>query len=166
MSSKVLATRWSALRPQVLDRAVSFEEIGYREARLFVGPHTPSVSIDEAHEACDQALFEAAQEASQSNWDAQGAEAVSGSTVAQAVAFLDVLPTALPRPDISVHPDGEVAFEWSARPGWVVTVSVNEWGRLSYAALLGPARVHGVELLLDALPEGVVVVLRRLYAAR
>lgn len=110
-------------------------------------------------------LLDAFEEASRPNWDGYGAYPVSGITVAHARAFLDLLPSTLPRPEISPHPDGELAFEWSFAPRRLLTVSVNESGRLSYAALFGQARLHGTEFLLDAMPEAVALALRRLHAA-
>ena len=109
---------------------------------------------------------EAADEASRPDWDGYGVCAVSEATLAQALALLDLLPSALPDPEISAHPDGEIAFEWSLGPRRVLTVAVNESGRVSYAALFGSARQHGSEHLLGVLPDPVGQALRRLYSLR
>jgi hypothetical protein len=123
------------------------------------------VSIDETYNECLGSLLEVFGEASRPNWDGYGAYPVSGATLAYALEFVDLLPSALPRPEISAHPDGELAFEWSVGRRRLLTVSINESGRLSYAALFGQARLHGTEFLLDALPEPVALALRRLYSA-
>lgn len=164
MTSAVLSAHWSEALRTASDRAVSQEATRSRRARKFVSHGTPSVSVDQAYEECLESLREAAEEASRPNWDGYGAQPVSGATMAQALAFIDLLPSTLPRPEISPHPDGELAFEWSLDSRRVLTVSVNEWGRLSYALLFGHARLHGTEVLLDALPEAVTLALRRLYA--
>ncbi len=164
MSSAVLPAHWSEALPTASDRAVSQEAKRSRRVRRFVGHVTPSVTVDEAYDECLESLLEASEEASRPNWDGYGAYPVSDATLAQALAFLDLLPSTLPRPEISPHPDGELAFEWSFGPRRLLTVSVNESGRLSYAALFGQARLHGTEYLLDALPEPVALALRRLYS--
>lgn len=164
MTSAVLPAHWSEALRTASDRAVSKEATRSRRARKFVSHDTPSVSVDQAYDECLESLREAAEEASRPNWDGYGAQPVSGATIAQALAFLDLLPSTLPRPEISPHPDGELAFEWSLGSRRVLTVCVNEWGRLSYALLFGYARLHGMEVLLDALPEAVTLALRRLYS--
>ena len=164
MTSGVLAADWSEVLQTASDRAVSQEAKRSRLVRKFVRHATPSVSVDQAYEECLRALREAFEEASRPNWDAYDAHPVSSATLAQALTFLDVLPSMLLRPDISAHPDGELAFEWFFGPRRLLTVSVNESGRLSYAALLGRARLHGTEFLLDALPEPIARALRRLYS--
>jgi len=165
MSSAVLFADWSEILEIASDRAISEEAKQSRHVRKFIFDMTPSVSIDEAHKESLDSLFDVFKEASRPNWDGYGASPVSAATVAQARAFLDLLPSTLPRPEISPHPDGELAFEWSFGPRRLLTVSVNESGRLSYAALFGHARLHGTEFLLDAMPEAVAFALRRLYAA-
>lgn len=166
MTSAVLPADWSEILQVASDRAVSEEAKQSRHVRQFVGQVTPSVSIDEAYKESLDLLLDAFEEASRPNWDGYDAYPVSGATVAQARAFLDLLPSTLPGPEISPHPDGELAFEWSFGPRRLLTVSVNESGRLSYAALFGHARLHGTEFLLDAMPEAVALALRRLYAAQ
>ena len=165
MTSAVLPADWSEILQVASDRAVSEEAKQSRHVRRF-GQVTQSVSIDEAYKESLDLLLDAFEEASRPNWDGYGAYPVSGVTVAQARAFLDLLPSTLPRPEISPHPDGELAFEWSFGPRRLLTVSVNESGRLSYAALFGQARLHGTEFLLDAMPEAVALALRTLHAAQ
>ncbi len=112
-----------------------------------------------------EALRSATADASHFDWDGQGGYPVSRATLEHALTFLELLSSTLPAPDISAHPDGELAFEWSLGPRQILTVSLNESGRLSYAALYGPARQHGTELLLDSLPDSIAHALRRLYPA-
>jgi len=163
MTSAVLPAHWSEDLQRASDRAVSQEARRSRRVRKFVG-QTPSVSIDQAYDECLESLREVSAEASRPNWDGYGAYPVSDATLAQALAFLDVLPSTLPIPEISPHPDGELAFEWSFGQRRLLTVSVNESGRLSYAALFGQARQYGTEFLLDTLPDPVALALRRLYS--
>jgi hypothetical protein len=129
-----------------------------------LGDVTPSVSVDEKKRGQLEALRAVYEEASLPGWDGYGAEPVSKAILAQALAFLDILPSTSPSPDVSAHPDGEVAFEWYFGRGRVLSVSVNEAGRLSYAALFGYSSQHGTEFLLDSLPEAIALALRRLYS--
>lgn len=165
MTGTVLAVEWSETVQTASDRSVSEEAKRARRGRRLLGHDTPSISVDEPYADCLAALREAAEEASRPDWDGYGGHPVSEATLAQALAFLDLLPTTLPGPEIAPHPDGEIAFEWWSGPRSSLTVSVNEMGRLSYAALFGPARQHGTEFLLDALPDPIARALRRLYAA-
>ena len=164
MTSAVLRADWSEILEAASDRSISEEAKQSRHVRKFISDVTPSVSIDEAYNESLDSLLDAFKEASRPNWDGYGAYPVSGATIAQARALLDLLPSTLPRPEISPHPDGELAFEWFFGPRRLLTVSVNESGRLSYAALFGNARLHGTEFLSDALPEAVALALRKLYA--
>lgn len=157
----------AVLRLSVLSAAVSQQERPWgRWFRVSASTDdTPSVSLDEARNELLWALRAASDEASQPGWDGYDASPVSGSTVAQALAFLDLLPSALMKPEISAHPDGELAFEWYVGPRWLLTVSINESGRLSYAGLFGLARVHGTEWLLDSIPQTVALAFQRLHRA-
>jgi len=155
---------WSDL-VDVRNRAISERAKG---PRLLVGTSqvpsdvTPSVSVDQRKREQLDALRDVYEEALVPGWDGHGAEPVSKATLAQALAFLDILPSTSPSPEMSAHPDGELAFEWYFGRGRVLSVSVNETGRLSYAALFGYSSQHGTEFLLDGLPEAIALALRRL----
>jgi hypothetical protein len=165
MSIGMLAADWTDLVSAASDRAISVE--ARRSNRLMRAPanETPSVSVDEAYDSF-RALFRASQEAAEPDWDGHGGRPVSAATVAQALAFLNVLPRSAPQPEFSAHPDGELAFEWSFGPRRILTISVNEFGRLSYAALIGHNRQHGTEFILDKLPSSITLVFQRLYSAK
>lgn len=151
---------WSAGGQTVSDRSISQGAKGVRRRRWLMRSDTPSVWVDQVY----MALRETAEEASRPNWDGYGASAVSDTTVAQGLALLDLLPSTVPAPEVSAHPDGELAFEWWLGPHRALTVSINEMGRLSYAAMFGAARQHGTEYLVDVLPDPLLQVFRRLYA--
>jgi len=157
------ALAWGDLS-DVRNRAISESAARPGLGEAVVEPDaTPSVSVDEKRRQELEALRDAYEEASLPGWDGHGAEPVSKATLAQALAFLDVLPSTSPSPGMSAHPDGELAFEWYVGRGHVLSISVNEAGRLSYAALFGYSSQHGTELLLDSLPEAIALALRRLY---
>lgn len=102
-------------------------------------------------------------DASQPNWDGYNALPVSQNTLDMARFFLDLFDSTLEKPDVSVHPDGEMAFEWYYGPRRVLTVAINEFGRLSYAAMFGKeAQKHGTEYMLGKVPDDISSALRRL----
>ena len=51
-------------------------------------------------------------ECSNRNWDGYGAEPISNEAAADAIVFLRLLPSALPRPEIVPEPDGDIGLEW------------------------------------------------------
>lgn len=120
-----------------------------------------SAKYVEAH----QALVSACEEASRENWDGYGARPFALQASAAADRFLRALPTTAPSPEISVDPDGEIAFEWYLGPRRVLSVSVGSTNQLTYAALLGPNIVHGTETFVDELPPSIVANLSRLLSS-
>src|SRR5438105_2938375 len=51
-----------------------------------------------------------------------------------ALRFLLALPTYLPAPELALDEDGEVSFDWRGSGGRLLTATLREDGRLSYAA--------------------------------
>ncbi len=123
---------------------------------------TPS-AMEQAHYDLIKTLFEVREEAKGQDWDGYGARQVDDATVAKALDVVDRLPKIFPRPEISAHPNGEIAFEWYVGPRQILTVSVNKSGRLLYAALYGQSRLYGREFLIDGIPGQIERALRRLY---
>lgn len=101
-------------------------------------------------------------DALEENRDGYGAKPVDPDSFLMAVRLFHSLPRMLPLPDVSVDPDGEVAFEWYVEPRRSFSVSVGADGVLTYAGLFGSAKVHGTEHLVDELPETIRWNLHRL----
>lgn len=95
------------------------------------------------------------------NWDGDDALPVAPSTVEYAKHFLRLLPSRVAEPDIYAEPDGEIAFEWDCGPRKVFSVSIGRDGTLTYAGLFGPFKSHGVETMVDRIPEVVRIGLDR-----
>ncbi len=123
-----------------------------------------SVSIDDVRRELRRALAVAASEASTADWDGYGAKAVSASAISHAAELLDSLPTTVPPPDISIHPDGEVGFFWTRGKRLSVAVSISPTGLVSFASLHGHRRLHGSEYLVNGLPSSLALVLRQLHS--
>ena len=109
-----------------------------------------------------RAIDETADECRVDNWDSYGAQAVRSGALSQARRFARVLPPEFPPPDVGVDPDGEVSFEWDLAPRQVLSVSISQEGRLSFAALFGEERIHGTEYLRATVPPFILMSLKRL----
>jgi hypothetical protein len=98
------------------------------------------------------------------DWAGEGAEPVMLADLLAAERFLRTLPTLLPRPEVSVDPDGEFAFEWYNSDRDVLSVSIGRQGKISYAARFGKNRTHGTEYFGDELPSVITANLERLFS--
>ncbi|HEU4559153.1 MAG TPA: hypothetical protein VFS20_14930 [Longimicrobium sp.] len=90
-----------------------------------------------------------------------GFDAVSTASFLTAERFLEALPTNLPKPEVSIDPDGEMVFEWVGAPRRAFSISFGAGGRLTYAGLFGPSTTHGVEYINDGLPRELVAKIQR-----
>jgi len=123
-----------------------------------------SVTLGASYREVSSALEEAYEEHSSENWDGYGAKAISPASYNLAFRFLETLPLSLPAPQVSVEPDGEIAFEWYMGPRRVFSVSVGAHGDLSYAGLFGRSTAYGTEFFGDELPQKIVENLDRLFS--
>jgi hypothetical protein len=103
------------------------------------------------------------EESARENWDGYGALPAQVAAYDYAVALLASLPAMIPTPDISVDPDGEIAFDWFWESRLTFSISISADGRLSYAGLFGPNRTHGAEQFSGALPGTISGGLARLF---
>ena len=108
------------------------------------------------------ALIEACSRASEDGWDAYGGRGVSPTAYITAGALLRVLPEQVPLPEISVHPDGELALDWVVGKRKTFTISVAEDGTLSYAGLFGKNKVTGREVFFGVFPATLIPHIKRL----
>lgn len=127
---------------------------------------TETETLGKSYRETLNALYQSYEECLAENWDGYRANAVSESDLKNAIRFLDTLPTVIPRPEISIDPEGEFAFEWYRGPESVLTVSIGRRGRLSFAARIGRKRAHGTEYFADELPAVVLENLERIYSQR
>ena len=74
-----------------------------------------------------------------------GGQFVDPSTFRHARAFIEMLPSSVPAPDVSVDDDGEIGFDWDYAARLVFSVSVGRDGTLSYAGLFGHSKAFGTE---------------------
>lgn len=90
-------------------------------------------------------------------------EFISIKSLLCASSFIDIMPTTIPIPDIMIHPDGEVAFEWQYDRNLVFTIAFAENSCINYAGLFREDKVYGTERFLDSIPESISFALKRLF---
>ncbi len=130
----------------VTDRAQSAD--GKRLSELWEEVLAHSTVTSRSSEAL-AALDWAVREASVPDWDGYGARPVQHVTYERARAFLDLLPLAIPVPEVGVVPDGGISFEWHLAPKWTFSVVIRPTLIVTYAGLFGVNNTHGSELFFD-----------------
>jgi hypothetical protein len=83
-----------------------------------------------------------------------------GRGVGLAVAFIAALPHEVAPPEISIDPDGEVAFDW-CRDDDMLSVSLGQTGRLTYAWDIQDGPKSDTALFPGEMPKTLVDALRR-----
>ena len=102
------------------------------------------------------ALEEVVDEARSADWDGYGARPVAPDVACYARALLRALPADWrSKVEIGADPDGEIVFEWSVSPRWILTMTINRHGQIAYSGLFGPSQVNGLELFDGELPSSV-----------
>lgn len=99
------------------------------------------------------------------NWDAFGALPVSQDTLRNAYVLLESLPLGFPVPSVGAEPDGDLTFEWHRSTRRTLSISINSEGDLHYSGLFGPSRVYGTEAFFGDVPDSILNLIRRVYAA-
>jgi hypothetical protein len=94
-----------------------------------------TIDIGNRQKETFRALLEAIEEATSDDWDGYSASAVDLRSINQALSLLQVLPTSIPSPEISVEPDGKILLEWYTKPQRTFAISVGYDGGLIYAGI-------------------------------
>jgi hypothetical protein len=125
------------------------------------GTLATSLALRRTAETAIAELTKALVIASRPNWDGYGALPADRGAAAQAIRFLQALPTTLPAPDVSVDPDGEIDVLWHVEATRTLSVSVARSGKLTYSALLGGAQSYGTEWFSNEIPQPILYSLSR-----
>lgn len=80
----------------------------------------------------------------------------------QAARFIRTLPKDVPKPDLGEDPDGDVSMEWYKDRDNVLSVSINERGGITYAAMIGEERDRGALSFEKEVPAPLIRLIRRL----
>ena len=98
------------------------------------------------------------------NWDGEGADAVTGDVLDEAMKIAIMLPPSFPFPEVEADPDGSITFVWRPKRNHMFLLSVHGRRHLAYAGFSGTrSEVHGTETIGTSLPSVVVSYLRKLY---
>jgi len=92
-------------------------------------------------------------ECREQDWDGRGSLPVSFAAYKAAQKFINRLPAATPKPDLSADSDGCITFEWRPAANKILYVSVSPQLRIDYAVIVGESKAHGSEPFFDKLPE-------------
>lgn len=95
------------------------------------------------------------------NWDGYSADPVTQSHVHQARRILQSLPPEIPVPSLGAEPDGCVTMEWYQSTHQLLSVSVDDKGKLYYAALIDDESPHGTVQFTGQFPDVLVDLIRR-----
>ena len=95
------------------------------------------------------------------NWDGYGARAATVEARAVAERLLRNIPDDLPNPSFGAEPDGSLTMEWHHQPRWTLSVSIGGDDLLHYSALFGRNTESGTVEFLDAVPEAILRLARR-----
>ena len=110
-----------------------------------------------------QTLNDLFKQCSVPGWDGYGAKPIDKESYYESLRFIQYLPDFLPNPEVTIEPDGEIAFEWFNSKRRVFSVSVSRNGELAYAGLLGYNKTHGTEFFGDELPKTILDNIQRVY---
>jgi hypothetical protein len=119
-----------------------------------------SITLGERLTALERAAACGAEE----NWDGFHAAPVSRLAYDFGRAVLLTLPRGMLDPEVSPDTDGEIRLDWQLERDLMFSMSVSASGRIAYAGLFGPNRVHGTEQFTGTLPPPIADGLRRLFA--
>ena len=163
MTQLAVAKRRSVGTRRVGDRSISHEQ--WTEAwEESEAAELPSHSVSDERVAAFRAIMRAVQVATRPNWDGEGSLPVRAGSIEQAVRFIQLLPSTVPAPEVSVDPDGELSLEWDRGRRRVYSVSVGADGTLTYAGLFGYEKDYGVSVLVDSIPQSIRNNLRRVLS--
>lgn len=107
-------------------------------------------------------LNEIALDASKENWDGYGAKKIDKGSYYGAKRFINALPLGVEMPEVSVHPDGEVAFDWYVKKGFMLSVSISPEEEIAYAYRFGLRKNYGKEYYADTIPETILEKIKEL----
>lgn len=85
-------------------------------------------------------------------WENDVSRADIVAALDRARQFAELLPPNVQPPELSVHDDGDIAFDWDSTSRQVFSVRVTKDGTLYFAGLFGNDTIHGSDCLRGALP--------------
>lgn len=97
------------------------------------------------------------------DWDGYGARSISRSSLLGVQEFISKVDS-LPMPEVSAHPDGELALDWYGDNGEIFSLSFGDLGKISFAGRFEEGSViHGREKVGSMDTEFVERLIRRVF---
>lgn len=152
MSAAVLTINPTIRRAAPTDPAVSEAAHRLRRSAEDVARSATSVLLDSSRYEAQKVLLELFKECSEPNWDGYGAVPPSIEGLRRAWNLLEWLPADIPAPQTSIHPDGEIALEWTGPEEAILTATLSHDPWIKWAAIIHGERLYGRIPYADSLP--------------
>ena len=81
-------------------------------------------------------------------WDGYGANPIDDKILGNVIRFVNLLDRAIPIPELSPEPDGEIAIEWYGTNKSTISISIGVGDTINYAAIFPDQhKANGTESL-------------------
>ncbi len=121
----------------------SAEEVDRKLANVFSAEHR-SRALGGSKSDAISAVWNVASDASEHDWNGEGALAVDSMTAGNAVQFIQSLPSFYAMPEVSPEPDGGISLDWIESRTRVLSISISRKRSLPIAWLDGNTRGYCV----------------------
>jgi len=135
----------------------------YRQIAAIEEDFNKSIVLGEKNAKITQALMNIFEECAHPDWDGYGAKPIDKESYYESLRFLQYLPNSIPGPEVTIEPDGEIAFEWFNDKRRVFSISIGSNGELTYAGLFGYNKAYGTEFFGDELPKTILENIQRVF---
>ena len=163
MTTECISSQFFSPSFNLFDRGVSDDALALRKLKRFMLEDCSQSTIINAKKSLYD-LYDLLFECTESNWDGYGALPVDLDSFNEASRFIQILPTTIQEPEVSVDPDGEISFEWYLTPKKVFSVSIGARNEITYAGLYGINKSYGREYFGDEIPKTILDNLDRLFS--
>jgi hypothetical protein len=103
-------------------------------------------------------------EYSVAGWDGYDAQPISEDSFKETIRFLQMLPFAMPIPEVVPEPSGQIALEWYESQDYIFVVSLSGKKLIDYAGLFGEGnKTYGTERFKKTIPNTIIENVNRLY---
>lgn len=117
-----------------VERKLGYVVASAQRSRALFGSHSDAIA----------AVWAVAGEAAEENWNGEGALPIDPAAAANAIMFIETLPTSAAMPEVSPEPDGAISLDWIESRSRMFSVSIGRNRCLPFAWLDGTARGYGV----------------------
>lgn len=117
-----------------------------------IGAGGPTSMLTQRVSEAFVALLEACSIADSDGWDGYRGQSVSVGSFLMAEALLRTVPADVPMPEIDVHPDGQVGFDWVVDRHRMFSLAISDSGTIAFASMRGDDKVTGREVFTGTFP--------------